>query len=397
MNTSSATAAPGDGEEPGGAAEIGSELRGQREARGYTLDDVQGYLRIRRNYLEALEAGRFEDLPGTTYLMGFARSYARFLELDADDIVTRVRASQSEDQPRYSLSLPASGREGSLAGVATLLVAVAAVALAIGGWYYFSSNNLSITDLGRLFEDNPAATPDPLGPAPPEDEPAAADAAPPGGEPDSNLAPSAAGSPDTAGQASEPPPADSTETAPRNRTENAPADGTETAPADSAEAAPANGTEAAPADGDREAQVAAEAPDPAPGGTAAPTTSQSAESTPAAAPAETPPDPSPASQPAAEPEAPAGDGATPQVVLQATGETFIALRTPDGEIFLSRLLRAGEAYEIPPEHPNLILDTGNAGTLRIVVDGRTLPPLGAVGAVIRNVPLDPRGLLERGR
>ena len=83
--------------------------------------------------------------------------------------------------------------------------------------------------------------------------------------------------------------------------------------------------------------------------------------------------------------------------MQATGETFIALRTPDGEIFLSRLLRAGEIYKIPPENPTLTLDTGNAGALQIVVDGRALPPLGAVGAVVRDIPLDPRGLLERNR
>ena len=385
MNTSSAAATSGDEEETGGAEEIGSELRRQREARGYTLADVEAYLRIRRSYLEAIEAGRFADLPGTTYLMGFVRSYARFLELDADDIVARVRASQSGEQPRYSLPLLASGREGSLAGIATLLVATGAVALAIGGWYYFSSNNLSITDLGKLFEDNPAATPDPVGPAPRDGEPATADAAPPGDEPVSNPAQPAAGPPDAAG---EPPPASA---------ETAPADGARTATSDSAETAPADSTETAPADSAGEAQVAAGAPDPAPGGTAPTTAPQPAEGTPAAASAEAPPDASPASQPAAEPAAPAGEGATPQVVLEATGETFIALRTPGGEIFLSRLLRAGETYEIPPEHPQLILDTGNAGTLRIVVDGRTLPPLGAVGAVVRDIPLDPRELLERGR
>ena len=377
MSTSSATATPGDGEEPGGAAKIGSELRQQREARDYTLADVEAYLRIRRSYLEAIEAGRFADLPGTTYLMGFVRSYARFLELDADDVIARVRASQSEEQTRYSLPLLASGKEGSLAGVAILLVATGAVALAIGGWYYFSSNNLSITDLGRLFEDNPAATPDPAGPAPQEGKPATADAASPDGEPVSNPTQPAAGSPDTTEQTGEPPPADSAETA----------------PADSAETAPADRTQTAPADRTGEAQIATQAPDPAPGGTAPPTAPQPAEGAPAAAPSGA----SPASQPAAEPAAAASESTTPQVVLRATGETFIALRTPGGEIFLSRLLRAGETYEIPPEHPQLILDTGNAGTLRIVVDGRTLPPLGAVGAVIRDVPLDPRELLERGR
>jgi cytoskeleton protein RodZ len=37
--------------------------------------------------------------------------------------------------------------------------------------------------------------------------------------------------------------------------------------------------------------------------------------------------------------------------------------------------------------------TGNAGALEISVDGRPAPPLGRIGAVRRNVLLDPQALI----
>ncbi len=376
MNTSAATATFGDKGELDGAATIGFELRQQRETRGYTLADVEAYLRIRYSYLEAIEAGQFSDLPGPTYVMGFIRSYARLLELDADDIVDRVRACQSQQKPApYKLVPSGTAKYGKLAVVAIPLVATGAVVLAIAGWYYFSSNNLSITDLGGIFKDSSSAIPEAAGPRSQEGESETANVASSAAEPGSNPVTSATSSPETAGQADE--------------------------------RIQADGTGAAPAIDAGKAQVATVPPDPVGSGTTAPPVPQPTDGIAAesptevlpntASPAEAPSAAASTSEPVPEPAAPTNDGTTPRVLLQATGETFIALRTPDGEIFLSRLLRAGEIYRIPPENPALTLDTGNAGALQIVVDGRTLPPLGAVGTVVRDIPLDPQGLLERNR
>ena len=417
MNTSAATATLGDEGELDGAATIGSELRQQRETRGYTLADVEAYLRIRHSYLEAIEAGQFSDLPGTTYVVGFIRSYAQFLELDADDIVDRVRACQSEQkQVPYKLVSPGPAKYGKLAVIAIPLVATGAVVLAVAGWYYFSSNNLSITDLGGIFEDSSSAIPEAADPRSQEGESDTANVASSAAEPGSNPVTSATSSPETAGQADERIQADGTGAAPAIDAGEAQVAAAPPDPAGSETTAP---PVPQPADG-----IATVSPTEVPPNTASPAETPSATAPPAetplttappaaAPPAEAPPaaaspaappptaEVSPAaastSEPVAEPAAPTDEGTTSQVLLQATGETFIALRTPDGEIFLSRLLRAGEIYKIPPENPTLTLDTGNAGALQIVVDGRALPPLGAVGAVVRDIPLDPRGLLERNR
>lgn len=43
--------------------------------------------RIRRRYLEALEAEAFDEMPGPTYAKGFLRTYAIYLGLSPDDLV----------------------------------------------------------------------------------------------------------------------------------------------------------------------------------------------------------------------------------------------------------------------------------------------------------------------
>ena len=45
-----------------------------------------------------------------------------------------------------------------------------------------------------------------------------------------------------------------------------------------------------------------------------------------------------------------------------------------------------------PNQPGLLLTVGNAGGLDVLVDGQVLPPLGGVGLVRRDLPLDPLGL-----
>ena len=66
------------------AAELGAVLREMRLAHGRTPANVAADLRIRQVYIAAMEDGRFDDLPGPTYAVGFVRAYADYLGLDGD-------------------------------------------------------------------------------------------------------------------------------------------------------------------------------------------------------------------------------------------------------------------------------------------------------------------------
>jgi cytoskeleton protein RodZ len=50
--------------------------------RGLELTQIEADTCIRARYLRALEDERFELLPGTAYVRGFLRTYARYLGLD---------------------------------------------------------------------------------------------------------------------------------------------------------------------------------------------------------------------------------------------------------------------------------------------------------------------------
>ncbi len=77
---------------------LGRELQSKREQLGYSLKDVAEQTRIRKVYLESMEQGQFEALPGQAYITGFVRVYARHIGLDSDDFLARLNAPQETDK-----------------------------------------------------------------------------------------------------------------------------------------------------------------------------------------------------------------------------------------------------------------------------------------------------------
>ena len=71
---------------------VGQDLRTARLRRGDDLATVSRALKIRKDHLEALEEDRMDALPGRTYAIGFVRSYADYLGLDAIQCVERFKA-----------------------------------------------------------------------------------------------------------------------------------------------------------------------------------------------------------------------------------------------------------------------------------------------------------------
>ncbi|TVX97729.1 helix-turn-helix domain-containing protein [Cohnella terricola] len=68
-------------------SDLGDLLRKAREQRGYTLDDIQEYTKIRKRYLEAIESGDYKVLPGSFYVRAFVKTYAETVGLDAEEVL----------------------------------------------------------------------------------------------------------------------------------------------------------------------------------------------------------------------------------------------------------------------------------------------------------------------
>ncbi len=127
---------------------IGSELRQARLRTGYEIQDISNSLRIRRAHLEALEDGRYSDLPGAPYAVGFVRSYAKFLGLDADAVVERFKSDADNVDHRPTLDFPAPTDEGRMPKTWLILVALVLAGIAYGGWQYFANHNTTNADRG---------------------------------------------------------------------------------------------------------------------------------------------------------------------------------------------------------------------------------------------------------
>ena len=373
---------------------IGDLLQERREELGLDLDEIGAMLRIKPGYLAALEQGRTHDLPGPAYAIGFVRAYADFLGLDSDAVLTRFKAEAAGVAAHPDLSLPVPLGERSLPGGTLVLVALILALCGYGIWYYLSTEE-------RNRPERVAAVPASLAPPPasaaaaasPPTAPATSDSAQPPAQ--SPLYGAAAGSTSTPTSAapSAPPPAAQTPVASPG---TSPTGGPQGQPAAGGNLAP--GALLTPIARNGPPTPAASAAPPQAVQQTAPSVSQIAPAPQAAPPLASQPAPqvasitaaSPAPQGAATPGAPAASAPAvgAKVTIKALADCWIQVRGPDQSIVFSRVLKSGETYTVP-QRSGLALRTGNAGALEIAVDGKTAPPIGGIGALRRDVVLDP--------
>ncbi len=332
---------------------VGALLRASRIRCGEELAQVADALRIRLAYLAAIEDGRFNDLPGATYTLGFVRTYASHLGLDVDEVIRRLRVETEIQAAKPDLSFPIPVSDTTMPTGAVVMIGVVAAVVAYGAYLLGSSDDR--VDVARVS---------------PVPERMATNAGSAGAQPTNSTAATPAETPSSSTAAAV--------AASENAQDRiAP----ESPKAESPKAEPAK----------TEPVAAAPAPTPA--------------SAPASAPAPVAPTPTPAPAPVAQsPAAPAlASDAAPQVAVlpppaasaepsrievRAKADSWIQVREGTaGAMLFTRLLRVGETYAVP-DRAGLMLLTGNAGALDITVDGAAVPALGPDGAVRRSIALD---------
>ena len=77
---------------------VGQILKETREAKFFTLDEVEKATKIRKEMLKALEADDYTKLPPPTFVQGFIKNYARFLNLDAQKLLAVFRRGFASDR-----------------------------------------------------------------------------------------------------------------------------------------------------------------------------------------------------------------------------------------------------------------------------------------------------------
>lgn len=77
---------------------IGQELHRIRHGKNISLEQAAEETHIRLHYLEALEMGDFSQLPSEAHVRGFLRSYAEYLEIDSQPLLSGLDVQ--EQTPR---------------------------------------------------------------------------------------------------------------------------------------------------------------------------------------------------------------------------------------------------------------------------------------------------------
>ncbi len=92
------------------AAALGAAFRSGREQAGLTAAQAAAALHLDQDIVEAIEAGRFERLPGGPYGRGYVGSYARLLKLDADEMTALFDAAGGSAPIESTVRVPLKRR-----------------------------------------------------------------------------------------------------------------------------------------------------------------------------------------------------------------------------------------------------------------------------------------------
>lgn len=428
---------------PGPRETVADLLCRARQDFGQSLRNVADVLRIRPAYLEALESGDFDKLPGMTYAIGFLRTYAEYLSLDGEEMVERYKAETQAAAHRSELIFPEPVAEGRIPGGAIILVSVVLLAVAYGGWFYLSQQGRTVADLipawptesqtGELEDAGNVQA----NAAPAEDASVQETGAQETGAEDTSAEDTGIVTTVSA-QASTVSPAEAESLAPVAATPEIPVRETPTletlAPEASAPEAPAPESlvpeslaSAVPPPSQASETLEVAPTTPTPVHDEAVQTAASPEPQADATPASTPSGAASqesaneaADEPAtfaslidqtvvipAVPTTPetviipddrsprvyGGSNEDSRIIIRALQDSWVQVRDAQEAILLTRVLRAGDSYRVP-DVTGLTLLTGNAGGIELEVDGVRLPPAGPAGSVRRSIDLNPAQLLN---
>jgi cytoskeleton protein RodZ len=117
-------------------ASLGEELRQARESRRLSIPDVAEQIHIRSVYLQAIEEESWSSIAAPVYVRGFIRTYARFLGLDAEEVVTRFNSAFSEPAPPARQNPQLARRHGLPAWLWALSLAAVVAVFWVGYDYY---------------------------------------------------------------------------------------------------------------------------------------------------------------------------------------------------------------------------------------------------------------------
>jgi transcriptional regulator with XRE-family HTH domain len=135
----------------------GEILKERREELGRDIHEVADLLKIRTDYLRAIEEDDVAKLPAPVYTIGYIRCYAKFLGIDAGSIVQYYAKNLSQPGPSTIIPVAFSQKKSSKISYALLVL------LAVAGVLFYATHGRK-SSLDRA--EVPPAKPQPVKAAP---------------------------------------------------------------------------------------------------------------------------------------------------------------------------------------------------------------------------------------
>lgn len=129
-------------QEPQQHTHVGGLLRAYRLREQKNLDDIAARLHIRHAFLEAIENGRYELLPGPVYAQGFVRAYAESLGLDGDAVAAHFKREIAGWPTESPLRFPAPPADSETPKGGVMLLGLLITIIAYGTWYAMTSGSV---------------------------------------------------------------------------------------------------------------------------------------------------------------------------------------------------------------------------------------------------------------
>ncbi len=141
---------PGADTSPAQQGLAGNMLRNAREAAGLSIDEVAHQLKLAPKQVVALEENDFTHLPGRTFVRGFARNYARLLQLDPQAVIDALPGASGTgglESPALHATTVSIGElpseaKARAAWLGWLVLAAVIAAAAYTGWQYLQGQGL---------------------------------------------------------------------------------------------------------------------------------------------------------------------------------------------------------------------------------------------------------------
>ena len=132
---------------------VGAMLKEVRMQKDLKLIDVAKQLCIRKHYLESIEDSAYSDIPPFPYGIGFIRSYAKFLGLNAENIVDLYKEETHISEPANMHVLEPQA-EANVPNLRYIIISIVAIVLLCIGWLAYNRVAVPTNDFSSEYGDN---------------------------------------------------------------------------------------------------------------------------------------------------------------------------------------------------------------------------------------------------